>query len=58
MRSDQRMALNLQMICVFNGKGSDSHHLRMLEMGSFVHKRVKSAVKRAEFVSDQMSYKT
>jgi hypothetical protein len=48
------VALNLQENTLFSTERGNENH----ELGSsfFVHKRIISAVKRVEFVSDMMSY--
>jgi hypothetical protein len=38
----------------FYGKGYENHELGI---GLFVHKRIISAVKKVEFISDTLSYK-
>jgi hypothetical protein len=38
---------------IYSGKGNENHELGT---GFFVHRRIVSAVKRVEFISDRMSY--
>jgi hypothetical protein len=47
------VALNRRRICIFCRKRNETHELGT---GFVVHKRIMSAVKRIEFVSDTISY--
>jgi hypothetical protein len=47
------VAPNQQENTLFYGEGNENNELGT---GSFVHKRIMSAVKRVEFVSNRMSY--
>jgi hypothetical protein len=49
----QRWYRTSRRIYIFYGKGNENHELGT---GFFVHKRIVSAVKRVEFVSNRMSY--
>jgi hypothetical protein len=42
-------------ICIFLWEGNENHELGI---GFHVHKKITSAIKRVEFVSDRMSYIT
>jgi hypothetical protein len=47
------VARNLWKIRIFLWKGNENHELGA---GFFLHKRIVSAVKKIEFVSDRLSY--
>jgi hypothetical protein len=49
----QRWHQTSRQIYFFCGKGNENHELGT---GIFVHKEIITAIKRAEFVSDRMSY--